>query len=101
MDDLGPAVLAGLVVPSGTYNVGAEPVRRAEMMAGFAAAAGRDRVDFVGPLLRRVGGVRIEPLTRSLRVSSEHFTAQSGWRPARERFDTTWFSRTPPSEALR
>lgn len=100
-DDLGPAVLAALSVPSGTYNVGAEPVRRAEMMAEFAAAAGRDSVDFVGPLLRRVGGVRLEPLTRSLRVSSALFTARSGWHPARACFDPAWFSPSLPSEALR
>ena len=31
-DDLGPAVLAALHVPSGVYNVGAEPVRRVQMV---------------------------------------------------------------------
>jgi nucleoside-diphosphate-sugar epimerase len=100
-DDLGPAALAALGVPSGVYNVGAEPVRRAELMAGFAAAAGRDGVDFVGPFLRRVGGVRLEPLARSLRVSSGRFATQSGWSPARARFDTSWFAPVLPSGALR
>lgn len=100
-DDLGTAALAALGVPSGVYNVGAEPVRRAELMAGFASAAGRDVVDVVGPFLRRVGGVRLEPLTRSLRVQSRRFATESGWRPVRARFDASWFSPALPSGALR
>jgi hypothetical protein len=94
-------VLAALTVPSGTYNVGAEPVRRAELMAGFADASGRDGVGFAGPLARRLGGVRLEPLARSLRVSSQRFASQSGWTPTRARFDSSWFSALLPSEALR
>ena len=39
-DDLGPAVLAALHAPSGVYNVGAEPVRRRDVLAAFAKAAG-------------------------------------------------------------
>jgi nucleoside-diphosphate-sugar epimerase len=91
-DDLGPAVLAALVAPSGVYNVGAEPVRRFEMVAAFAAAAGRESVDFVGPLGRRLGGVRLEPMARSLRVSSERFTSATGWEPRRPKLDSTWFA---------
>jgi nucleoside-diphosphate-sugar epimerase len=93
-DDLGPAVLAALQVPSGVYNVGAEPVQRARMVAGYAAAVDRDGADFIGPMQRRVGGVRLEPLSRSLRVSSAHFTAQSGWSPHRATFDPSWFAAT-------
>jgi nucleoside-diphosphate-sugar epimerase len=100
-DDLGPAVLAALTVPSGIYNVGAEPVRRADLAAGFAVAAGRDQVDFIGPVLRRVGGVRLEPLTRSLRVSSEHFARMGGWSPKRPRFDASWLGGPLRSEAVR
>ncbi len=100
-DDLGSAVLAALGVPSGVYNVGAEPVRRSELMAGFATAAGRDAVDFVGPFLRRLGGVRLEPLARSLRVSSHRFVTHSGWVPARSRFDASWFAPALPSGAVR
>jgi nucleoside-diphosphate-sugar epimerase len=94
-DDLGPAVLAALGAPSGVYNVGAAPVRRSELANGFAAAAGRDSVGFVGPVVRRAGGVRLEPLTRSLRVSSEHLAASTGWRPVRDRFDASWFAQLP------
>jgi nucleoside-diphosphate-sugar epimerase len=99
-DDLGPAVLAALSAPSGLYNVGAEPVRRSELMAGFAAAAGRDRVDFVGPVRRRVAGARLEPLARSLRVSSALFAARTGWSPTRARVDASWFAAERPSEVL-
>jgi nucleoside-diphosphate-sugar epimerase len=100
-DDLGPAVVAALAAPSGVYNVGAEPVRRFEMVAGFAAAAGRDRVDFVSPTLQRLGGARVEPLTRSLRVSSEHFAASTGWAPLRAKFDSSWFDTVRRSESVR
>ena len=71
------------------------------MVAGFAAHAGRESIDFMGPLLHRVGGARLEPLARSLRVSSDHFTASTGWTPQRATFDATWFEPTSPSETLR
>ena len=100
-DDLGPAVVAALGVPSGVYNVGAEPVRRADLVRGFSAAAGRRDVEFMGPLLRRVGGARLEPLARSLRVSSDYFAAQSGWSPGRPVFDVSWFGGTRAHEAAR
>jgi nucleoside-diphosphate-sugar epimerase len=99
-DDLGPAVLGALSVPSGVYNVGAEPVRRADLMEGFSQAVGRSST-FVGPLARRFGGVRMEPLARSLRVSSDLFTAHCGWSPTRARFDRSWLPGQLRSEALR
>lgn len=98
-DDLGPAVLGALAVPSGVYNVGADPVRRADLVNGFSQAVGREST-FVGPLVRRLGGVRMEPLARSLRVSSDLFTARSGWTPVRSRFDASWFAGQRRSEAL-
>lgn len=91
VDDVGPAVLAALTAPSGVYNVGADPVRRADYVQAFADAVGRDQVGFMRPLMSRVAGVRAEPLARSLRVCSEHLTASTGWIPARARFDATWF----------
>ncbi|MEP7091408.1 MAG: NAD(P)-dependent oxidoreductase [Nocardioidaceae bacterium] len=100
-DDVGPAVLAALGVPSGVYNVGAEPVRRADLLAGFASVTGRERLELLGPVQRRLVGVRLEPHTRSLRVSSAHFTASSGWRPDRAHFDPSWLVEPQPSEALR
>jgi len=89
-DDLGSAVVAALCAPSGTYNVGAEPTRREDLVAGYAEAAGR-RTTFMRPTLQRLAGSRLEPLTRSLRVNSEHFTAQTGWTPRRAHFDPSWF----------
>ncbi|MCW2783497.1 MAG: NAD(P)-dependent oxidoreductase [Marmoricola sp.] len=90
-DDLGTAVLAALHAPSGVYNVGAAPVLRRELVEGFARATGVESAAFMGPVLRRLAGTRIEPLTRSLRVSSDHFTAQTGWQPLRTAFDPAWF----------
>jgi nucleoside-diphosphate-sugar epimerase len=100
-DDLGPAVLAALAAPSGVYNVGAEPVRRHDLVAGFSLAAGRESIDFMSPLLRRLGGVRLEPLGRSLRVCSERFTASTGWSPQRERFGSSWLDSAQDREVLR
>jgi nucleoside-diphosphate-sugar epimerase len=90
-DDLGPAVLAALHAPRGVYNVGAAPVRRGEVVAGYAKAVGAEGGAFMGPVLRRLAGPRVEPLTRSLRVSSDHFASQTGWQPLRPAFDPAWF----------
>jgi nucleoside-diphosphate-sugar epimerase len=90
-DDLGSAVLAALHAPKGVYNVGAAPVLRGELVDGYAKAVDADGGAFMGPVLRRLAGPRTEPLTRSLRVSSDHFSAQSGWQPSRPTFDPAWF----------
>lgn len=90
-DDLGPAVLAALHAPKGVYNVGAAPVLRGDLVAGYAKAVGAETGAFMGPVLRRLAGPRVEPLTRSLRVSSDHFAAQTGWQPRRPTFDPAWF----------
>lgn len=90
-DDVGSAVDAALLAPSGIYNLGAEPVRREELVDSCAEAVGRDQGSFVGPVRARFAGARIEPLTRSLRVSSHRFSSSTGWSPQRERFDTSWF----------
>jgi nucleoside-diphosphate-sugar epimerase len=100
VDDVALSVAAALTAPSGVYNVGAEPVRRFEMVAAFAAAAGRESIDFVGPLMRRVGGARLEPLSRSLRVSSDRLSATSGWTPRRPKLDSSWFEPVTFSESL-
>ncbi len=89
-DDIGPAVLSALTAPSGVYNVGASPVRRADVVQGYAQAVGRSGGDFLGPLMLRLAGPRTEPLTRSLRVSSSAFAASTGWVPQRRDFDVSW-----------
>jgi nucleoside-diphosphate-sugar epimerase len=90
-DDLGSAVVAALHAPRGVYNVGAAPVLRGELVAGYAKAVGADSGTFFGPVLRKLVGPRLEPMARSLRVSSDHFSAQTGWQPRRPTFDPAWF----------
>jgi len=89
-DDVGAAVLSALTAPSGVYNVGAAPVRRAELVQGYADAVGRTRGDFLGPMMVKLAGPRTEPLTRSLRVSSSVFADSTGWSPSRPDFDGSW-----------
>jgi nucleoside-diphosphate-sugar epimerase len=89
-DDVGTAVVAALSAPSGVYNVGAAPVRRADVVQGYADAVGRKHGDFLGPMMLRLAGPRTEPLTRSLRVTSSAFTAGTGWAPVRSSFDASW-----------
>ena len=106
-EDLGPAVVAALSAPSGVYNVGAAPVRQADLVHGFQIAAGRPvhrmgrrGSGFAGPVARRLAGVRLEPLARSLRVSSEHFTSQTGWTPRRAAFGASWFDAVRPERPM-
>ena len=89
-DDVGAAVVAALSAPSGVYNVGATPARRADVVQGYAEAVGRNRADFLGPLMLRLAGPRTEPLTRSQRVSSSSFSSNTGWSPQRPEFDASW-----------
>lgn len=89
--DLGPAVVAALNAPSGVYNVGSDPILRADYVQAYAQAVGRDHLGFLSPLLSRMAGSRAEPLARSLRVSSDHFTATTGWTPGKSTFDASWF----------
>ena len=89
-DDLGGAVLAALHAPSGVYNVGAEPVRRHALVQGCSDAGGLDPGGVRGRGIR-LARPRLDVLARSLRVSSDHFAAQTGWRPLRPRFDSGWF----------
>jgi nucleoside-diphosphate-sugar epimerase len=91
-DDVGPAVVAAMHAPSGVYNVGADPVRRGDLVAGFATAAGVAPTGFLGPVLRRLAGPRLEPLTRSLRICSDHFAASTGWSPTRASFSADWLA---------
>jgi len=87
-DDLGPAVVAALHAPSGVYNVGASPVRRQDLVDGYATVVGVDAAP-----VRRTGrllGAHLEPYTRSLRVCSDHFSAQTGWRATRAHFEASW-----------
>lgn len=89
-EDVGTAVLAALTSPGGVYNVGAEPVRRRELAQMLAAAVGRDRSSFLPRPLLRLGGERVELLTRSQRVSSRHFIRTTGWKPRHRELSAEW-----------
>ncbi len=89
-DDLGGAVLSALHAPSGVYNVGAEPVQRHDLVQGYADAAKVETGAFMGAWGHWLAGPRLEPLSRSLRVSADHFAAQTGWRAVRPKFEAGW-----------
>jgi nucleoside-diphosphate-sugar epimerase len=90
--DAGAAVAAALASPGGVYNVGADPVRRSDMNLVFARAVGRDSLRHVSPLLVRLGGERIAPMTRSHRVSSAKLHEMTGWKPVHHKFDSSWWT---------
>jgi nucleoside-diphosphate-sugar epimerase len=79
--DAGAAVVAALAAPSGVYNVSGEPLTRAEWAGALATAAGTNgRARFYPSLAARLLGRRVEPFTRSQRISSEAFHNATGWR---------------------
>ena len=84
VDDVAHAVHAALEAPSGIYNVGAAPVRRAELVESCLTSLSR-RSWAPGWRSRQ-----LEPMTRSLRVSSSAFMGTTGWAPRREVFDASW-----------
>ena len=91
LHDVGTAVAAALTAPVGTYNVGAEPLRRAELAEAFAVAGGRRGGRFHGALMTRLGGGRLEMFTRSQRVSSQLFGDRTGWHPQFPKLTQDWF----------
>lgn len=96
-DDVGPAFAAAVGAPGGTYNVGAEPVRRWVLQQTYARAVGRSEPGS-GGLWRLVrSGKRAEPATRSLRVSSERFREAAGWMPRRAAFEPSWLRPAEPA----
>ncbi|HWE68752.1 MAG TPA: NAD(P)-dependent oxidoreductase [Acidimicrobiales bacterium] len=81
-DDLGPAVVSALEAPAGIYNLGDdEPIRRGELHALFAEELGRRRLREVGKWVSRLGGRKVEAITRSQRLSNAAFKAATGWAP--------------------
>ena len=95
-DDVAPAVHAALSAPSGIYNVGAAPVRRTELVeswlswSGRRALRSRTRIGWGRGVASGWRGRELEPMTRSLRVSSSAFMGTTGWAPRREVFDASW-----------
>lgn len=81
--DIGPAVIAALDAPPGTYNVvDDEPMHRSDLVALLAACAGRPRLHrppaFVAALAGSAGRVQ----ARSQRVSNQRFREATGWEPS-------------------
>jgi nucleoside-diphosphate-sugar epimerase len=88
--DAGAAVAAALTAPAGIFNVGAEPVRRGDLTRTFAEVAGSSQGRFVPRWFLRIAGERLEPLTRSQRVSSDALHHATGWKPRYDVFDASW-----------
>lgn len=79
--DAGAAVVAALAAPSGVYNVSGPPLTRAEWAEELGRAAGAaGPARFYSPLLLKLLGRRVEPFTRSQRISSDAFYNATGWR---------------------
>ncbi|MEH3033981.1 MAG: NAD(P)-dependent oxidoreductase [Aeromicrobium erythreum] len=90
-EDVGTAVAAALTAPADIYNVGAEPLRRAELAEALAIAGGRRGGRFHGPAMTRLGGQRLEMFMRSQRVSSQRFGDRTGWHPMHPKLTQDWF----------
>ncbi len=90
-DDVGTTVVAALNVPSGVYNVGAEPIKRRDLVDVYAHAAGRKEGKFFGPVVMKMAGQKVELMTRSQRVSSQRFSDRTGWHPMHPKLTPDWF----------
>lgn len=90
--DAAAGAVAALSAPSGVYNVGAPPVRKRDLGAALAAAAGVRRARSVPPLLLRAAG-SASTFARSQRVVSTKLMEATGWRPERPVPAPEWFTR--------
>ncbi|MEJ7630579.1 MAG: NAD(P)-dependent oxidoreductase [Nocardioidaceae bacterium] len=95
-EDAGSAVAAALHSPGGVYNVGADPVRRAVMLGVIAETVDRSSVGFLPRFVVKMAGERLEPLTRSHRISSAKLHEATGWKPAHPVFDQRWVETSAP-----
>lgn len=91
IDDVGSAAVAAVTVPPGSYNVGAEPVTRRDLIDTVAVASGRPEGRFFSAAVVRLGGQRLEMVTRSQRVSSQRFSDRTGWYPQFPKLTPDWF----------
>lgn len=92
VDDVGTAVVASLRAPSGIYNAGAAPIRRSVLVAGYGQAVGLDDGAFLSRVMQRLGGERLEPMTRSQRVCSAALARAGAWQPAEPEFAAEWLA---------
>ena len=91
LDDAGAAVLSALSAPEGVYNVGAEPCSRRDLAEQYALAGDRRGPRFHSEAVNRLGGERLEMLTRSQRVSSQKYSDRTGWYPQHLKLTPDWF----------
>jgi hypothetical protein len=89
--DAAAGAVAALAAPSGVYNVTAGPVRKRELAAALAAAAGIRRARSVSAGTATLLGAAAV-FARSQRVVSGKLTAATGWAPASPHPRADWFS---------
>jgi len=90
-DDIGTSALAALDAPSGSYNVGAEPLKRRDYADAIATAAGFSDGRFFRSWVFGVTADKLEMLARSQRVTSQLFTDRTGWKPSHPVLTPEWF----------
>lgn len=96
-EDAAAGAVAALNAPSGVYNVAAEPVRKRELGAALAEAAGVRRARSMPAGLARLLG-QLAVLARSQRVVSAKLTEATGWVPADPKPSAAWFNPTRSPE---
>jgi nucleoside-diphosphate-sugar epimerase len=89
--DAATGAVAALSAPAGVYNVGATPLRKRDLGAVIAEAAGARRARTLqgGRVLRRMSV--FAAFARSLRVVSTKLTDATGWQPTRPTPAVDWF----------
>jgi nucleoside-diphosphate-sugar epimerase len=92
VDDIGTAVVAALRAPSGIYNAGAAPIRRSDLVAAYGRVAGLGDGAFLSRFMQRLGGERLEPMTRSQRVCSAALARAAAWQPKHPEFGAEWLA---------
>jgi nucleoside-diphosphate-sugar epimerase len=89
--DAAAGAVAALGAPSGVYNVGATPLRKADFAREVARAAGVRKARVLRAAL--VPG-QLKALARSHRVVSGRLSDATGWQPERPLFGAEWFARS-------
>jgi nucleoside-diphosphate-sugar epimerase len=88
--DAATGAVAALNAPSGIYNVGGQPIRKREMGAVLATAAGvRKGRSMPAGLTRLLGPASV--FGRSQRITSAKLTDTTGWQPGDSKPNQGWF----------
>jgi 2-alkyl-3-oxoalkanoate reductase len=89
--DAAAGAVAALSAPSGVYNVGATPLRKADFARVVAEVAGVRKARVL-PARLLIG--QFKALGRSQRVVSDRLTEATGWRPEHPLFGADWLPRS-------